>query len=136
MRKNKIETSQYKDYVIGLLENGTTVREIEKLLKEKGFDVSHTAINEFRAKMEIVPNEMEIEQFVDNEDFKLELDTKTPLADLQKLVFDKQLRIVAAKQDLFIQGKIKKFPDVEFRALKTMNDLLAKNEINPKDDIQ
>jgi ribosomal protein S8 len=127
---NKIENSAYKEYVTDLLQQGISTREIADMLKEKGFDVSHSVVNEFRKKNNIETETQEQEQYLEsNNDCEVITNTENlSKKDLLTKIYENQLLIVYHKQNSYLNGKSKKFPESEFRALKVIDDLMTTNE--------
>jgi hypothetical protein len=126
---NKIESSTYKNFVIDLLQQGFSTREISENLKEKGFDVSHSVVNEFRKANQIEKIDSEIEQFeFDNEPEVIENADNLSNKEILNKIYTNQLLIVYHKQNTFISGKSKRFPESEFRALKVIDDLMSINK--------
>jgi ribosomal protein S8 len=127
---NKIENSAYKEYVTDLLQQGISTREIADMLKEKGFEVSHSVVNEFRKKNNIETEVQEQEQYLEsNNDCEVITNTENlSKKDLLTKIYENQLLIVYHKQNSYLNGKSKKFPESEFRALKVIDDLMTTNE--------
>ena len=127
---NKIENSAYKEYVTELLQQGISTREIADILKEKGFEVSHSVVNEFRKKNNIETEIQEQEQYLEsNNDCEVITNAENlSKKDLLTKIYENQLLIVYHKQNSYLNGKSKKFPESEFRALKVIDDLMTTNE--------
>lgn len=127
---NKIENSTYRDFVTEMLQQGMSTREIADMLKEKGFEVSHSVVNEFRKKNNIETEIQEKEQYLENNN-DCEVITNTENLSKKGLltkIYENQLLIVYHKQNSYLNGKSKKFPESEFRALKVIDDLMTTNE--------
>jgi len=125
-RKNSIATSEYKDWIEEQLTAGTPYRKLADELGSVGFNISHNALAQYHKKylggrVESQPSEQTAPELP-----ALNIDSDTPIKEMVREMYKRQLQIVAFKQAEYLAGNCR-FPAAEIKALKLLLEI-AKRE--------
>jgi hypothetical protein len=121
-RNNSIEESEYRELIEQKLLAGTPYRSLSNELAAMGIEISHTALHNYHRTYLGSRIERGGVAQTGDESEPISFDENLDNSNVLKLIYKRQLQIVASKQERFMNGECR-MPNDEFRALKVITDI-------------